>query len=472
MNLDMNQECVLQNRWSIKGNRLVYYGMRVKPYFLKNHIRISSKARSILEQMPKPLDETEMKTISRLIKQQIVVNLKDLKQTPKTLSEEHFCKQCVANDFIITGLELNSEGLCPMCETAEETKDMHSILPLKTDIEKNPSGRFDVAVFYTGGKDSSYLLYYLAKVKNLRVIAYTWDMPFMTQNAKQSIENAKKKLTNVEFVSRQMSINDLKQIYRHLYSTENNPCACPSLAYALFYPDMVDEGIPYFVLGNEPVQMLGIYYNRLTPKAGYNLRYHRLLNVLISVGRVLTLRKPLKLGQMHTLMTMRQLAYGDSKIKTWAGYNSELVTHVSDALRSLPSMVKPLRRAIRRSNWSGNIPRLVHIDFDEIFDGGYNWIKTKDLLVKELGWVGPVAKEKSLHTSCLIETCKEQSQFKRFYMMEFENIPFSAIEISLASSRKNSSREEAMEELEKHLGFSLDEVPSCQYVKDFLNQKS
>ncbi|HOO43633.1 MAG TPA: hypothetical protein PKU69_01055, partial [Bacillota bacterium] len=87
MNLDMNQEYVLQNRWSIKGNRLVYYGMRVKPYFLKNHIRISSKARSILEQMPKPLDETEMKTISRLIKQQIVVNLKDLKQTPKTLSE-------------------------------------------------------------------------------------------------------------------------------------------------------------------------------------------------------------------------------------------------------------------------------------------------------------------------------------------------------------------------------------------------
>jgi tRNA(Ile)-lysidine synthase TilS/MesJ len=47
------------------------------------------------------------------------------------------------------------------------------VLPLVEDIPVNLKGRFDVAVFYTGGKDSTFLLYYLAKVKNLRVLALT-----------------------------------------------------------------------------------------------------------------------------------------------------------------------------------------------------------------------------------------------------------------------------------------------------------
>ncbi len=463
---------VLQNRWKLNDNHLEYYGMRVKPNFLKNKIRINSSQKSILSTLPKQLIESEIKIIKKLIADKIVVEEKDLRKTPDSLEDANFCKECVANDFIIPGLELNSQGLCPMCETKEETAHLRSILPLVEEIPHNKSGRFDVAVFYTGGKDSSYLLYYLAVEKNLRVLAFTWDMPFMTMNAKKSMEYAKLKLKNVEFITRTMAVDDLHKIYNQLYKLEQNPCACPSLAYALFYPDMVNEKIPYFVLGNEPVQMIGIYYNRLTPKQGYDIRYHKLLNVLLSIPRVLTLRKPLKLGQMHTLMTMRQLAYGDSWIKNLAGYKSELISNVSESLRSVDCVVKPLKRAIHSSNFTGNIPRLVHIDFDKTVSGGYSWTKVKKLLTDKLGWVGPEEGGKALHTSCEIETCKEQSQFIRFRNMESHNIPFSAIEISLASSRKNYSREEALNELKMHLGFSLKEVPACIKVKNYLKEKN
>lgn len=95
---------------------------------------------------------------------------------------------------------------------------------------KSKKSRFDIAVFYTGGKDSTYLLYYLSKVLKLRVLALTWEIPYMSPCAKESIENAKQKLDFVEFISRRVSNLVLRKIYRELYALSRNTCACPSLA--------------------------------------------------------------------------------------------------------------------------------------------------------------------------------------------------------------------------------------------------
>ncbi len=63
-----------------------------------------------------------------------------------------------------------------------------------------------------------------------------------------------------------MSRTDLEKIYAQLYKLSGNTCACPSLAYLLFYPELVANRVPYFLVGNEPVQMLGLYYNHIAPK--------------------------------------------------------------------------------------------------------------------------------------------------------------------------------------------------------------
>ena len=49
-------------------------------------------------------------------------------------------------------------------------------------------------------------------------------------------------------------------------------------------------------------------------------------------------------------------------------------------------------------------------------------------------------------------------------------IPFSALEIALASRNKNLSREEALAELNASLGFSLEEIPECAMMKEYFQK--
>jgi hypothetical protein len=102
--------------------------------------------------------------------------------------------------------------------------------------------------------------------------------------------------------------------------------------------------------------------------------------------------------------------------------------------------------------------------------GTYDWHKVKNLITNELGWVPPEKQDKGLHTSCDIEACKENSQFRNFYNMKSKIIPFSAIEISLASKSKMLSRDKALEELNNHMGFSLDEVKACNLMKEYMKK--
>ena len=208
----------------------------------------------------------------------------------------------------------------------------------------------------------------------------------------------------------------------------------------------------------------------MAPKIAYTFGNNKFLNTLINIGRILTLHPPLKKGQFHTLATMKQLAYGDNPIKKLSGYSNALVSNVVDAIHQVPHIVKPLKRAIRRSSWSGNIPAFVQVDLNDICGGIYDWKKIKQVIVNECGWVPPNENNKGLHTSCKIEKCKEYSQFKRFYNMESDMIPFSALEISLASRDKALSREDALAELKSSLGFSLSEIEECAIMKEYIEQ--
>ena len=459
----------LQNRWKIENNILRYYGLRNKENMFKNIVKLNSKQLNIIKKLPAELTADELKVISSLVGKQVVTK-EQLIIVPKSLEEARFCKNCIANDFMIPGIEFDEEGLCPLCQTKEETKELKSVVPLIDEIPVSKKSRFDVAVFYTGGKDSTYLLYYLSKVKKLRVLALTWELPYMSECARKSIENAKERFNSVEFITRRVANDDLRKIYTKLYELAGNTCACPSLAYLLFYPELVANKVAYFIAGNEPVQLLGLYYNNMAPKIVYNFPKNKFFNGLINIGRVLTLRPPLKSGQFHTLITMKQLAYGDNIFKKFFGYRNLLVENIVKAIHEVPQIANPLKRAIRSSSWSGNIPAFVQIDLNSASGGIYDWRKIKNILVDECGWVQPDESIKGLHTSCSIEKCKEYSQFIRFYNMESTMIAFSALEIALASRDKNITREDALAELKTSIGFSIDEIPECTIMKEYFKK--
>lgn len=459
----------IQSRWVFEGGCLRYYGLRNQPDMLNNIVKLSKRQAKIIARLPCELNVAELKALGSLVGVQIVKS-EDKRKIPASLEDARFCSECVANDFMIPGIEFDAEEICPICQSAEQVKNLKSILPIMNSFPKSNKSRFDIALFYTGGKDSTYLLYYLSVILKLRVLALTWEIPYMSDSAKKSIENAKSKFKSVEFISRRVADNDLKKIYKKLYALSENTCACPSLAYVLFYPELVASKVPYFVAGNEPAQMLGLYFNRMAPKMAYSFSQNKALNVLLNVGRVVTFRPPLKKGQFHTLVTMKQLAYGDSKIKNMSGYSNQLVHNVCEAIKEAPHLLEPLKKAIRVSSRTGNIPAFVQVNFDEICGGSYNWQKIKEILVNECAWVAPSEADKGLHTSCKIEKCKEHSQFVRFYNMRSTMIPFSALEIAIASRSNNLSREDALAEINASLGFSLKEIPECAIMKEYLKE--
>ena len=215
----------IQNRWKLENHCLRYYGLRNQPNLFKNTVKLTKKQRNILQNMPCNLTLNEKKTIHKLIGIQIVKS-EEKNKTPQSLEEARFCPTCVANDFMILGLEFDQDGKCLICQSSDITKKLKSILPILHTFPKSKKSRFDIAVFYTGGKDSTYLLYYLSKVVKLRVLALTWEIPYMSSCAKESIENAKQKLDSVEFISRRVSNLALRKIYRELYALSRNTCAC------------------------------------------------------------------------------------------------------------------------------------------------------------------------------------------------------------------------------------------------------
>ena len=192
------------------------------------------------------------------------------------------------------------------------------------------------------------------------------------------------------------------------------------------------------------------------------------MTLLMNVGRILTLHPPLKQGQFQTLMTMKQLAYGDHPIKRLSHYNNELVSNIVESIHSVPEFLPPLKRSIRWSSITGKIPAFIHLDLDKICGEKYDWNKVKKILVEECGWVAPEEENKALHTSCKIEKCKDHTQFLRFYRCESKMIPFSALEFSLASINCGRTREEAICEMQGSLGFSVDEIPECAIMRGFL----
>ena len=483
MDYNNNIRPVLNNRWKLEGNSLYYYGLRNYPYTLQRIIKLSQhevefittfNGYTTLHELLKSHVLTKM--LKRLLSENIIVDVNNVRKIPNSPDEAQYCTNCIANDFIIPGLEFDINGKCALCQADEHiinsistpiptlTKNDLFFIKNKDTCNKNRNkSRFDIALMYTGGKDSSFLLYYLAKVCKLRVLACTWTIPFMSPNAKANIKAAKERLKNVEFVERKILPEHLNIMYKTSMQLQKNTCLCPSLAYVIFYPLFVLEQVPYIVSGVEDVQHKNMILNGFIPLNIYKASNSKLLHTLINVLRIITFKPPYKKGQLETLTYLKQLAYKNNFTNNLAkkifNYQNEMVEYLSTIFNTVPEILNPLVDTLKKIKRSKNIPALVNINLNSISPGGiYNWDSIKKILNKELGWQGTKqsGNDKGLHTSCIVEDGKDHSQFTRFLNMESMIIPFSAVELSSAVTSGNLSREQALDELKKMPGFSTE----------------
>jgi hypothetical protein len=90
------------------------------------------------------------------------------------------------------------DGVCSYCLASERSKIDRTVLghnKLKQLLESRKGKDYDCMVPTGGGKDSSYVLYYVVKELGLKPLAFYFDNGFIIDFARRNLENISKKLS-------------------------------------------------------------------------------------------------------------------------------------------------------------------------------------------------------------------------------------------------------------------------------------
>lgn len=153
------------------------------------------------------------------------------------MKNNRVCVRCV-NDKTVKKISFNEEGLCSHCSCYDKyktkLKDYYALRKLfLKKIQKQGDYDYDVALGFSGGKDSTYVLYKLVKEYNLKVKAYTLDNGFLSNEARDKIDRLTAEI-GVEHEYVQCDEELLKKVYKRIVSRYLSPCiACSFLGYAV-----------------------------------------------------------------------------------------------------------------------------------------------------------------------------------------------------------------------------------------------
>jgi len=108
------------------------------------------------------------------------------------------CKRCnlPAN---YCRINIDADGVCNYCKGDSKPFNYLGLDALKRDIndilsKQNPNRRYDCAVGVSGGRDSSYLLYFAKEVLGLRVLAVSMVHDFMPSETRHNIKTIVERL--------------------------------------------------------------------------------------------------------------------------------------------------------------------------------------------------------------------------------------------------------------------------------------
>jgi tRNA(Ile)-lysidine synthase TilS/MesJ len=102
----------------------------------------------------------------------------------------NFCSRCVLPDTF-PGIQFNDKQVCNYCTGAHvpDNEKKKEYTEKFENLLESVRGKYDydVIMAYSGGKDSTYTLYILAKKYNMRILALTFDNGFISPRAAQNI---------------------------------------------------------------------------------------------------------------------------------------------------------------------------------------------------------------------------------------------------------------------------------------------
>lgn len=309
------------------------------------------------------------------------------------MCETKYCKICKLPNWHTTyygNLKLDKDDKCIFCNNYESFKDEYSIdyLEQKKKFDKiveesRDKGEYDCIVLFTGGKDSSYTLYLMAKVYGLKTLALTWDNGFFNNINEKNINDLVKNLgVDHKFIKTDWNI--LKDIYKNRLSNYGRFCNCVPLSILFASPIIYETKAPIVVFSSSYGQTIGAAENaaridNITCESSYSMK-----DILSNMGAVQI--KNIAKSMYDT--TLIDILVGNLKsetldeMKNLLGYLYKL-TSVEDTLYINPSCY---------FDW----------DIDDIIEK-----------ITECGWQSLEDKGKYGHTSCIAERMKGYLSYKQ-----------------------------------------------------------
>ena len=175
------------------------------------------------------------------------------------------CSYCL-NDYTVKNIKIDKNCKCNFCNTFDEYYDkLHNYENLEKlflkKIKNSEGYDYDVAVGFSGGKDSTYVLYKLVKDYKLKVYAYTLDNGFLSQEAKKRISDIVNDLgIDHRFVECDHTL--LKKVYKKIVNKYLSPCiACSFLGYAVMINEASKVNAKVTIHGRSTYQMFRNFAN-------------------------------------------------------------------------------------------------------------------------------------------------------------------------------------------------------------------
>ena len=146
------------------------------------------------------------------------------------------CSRCLLSDTY-PNIRYNRDGVCNYClsYTPIEYKGEPKLEELlDTHRKRNKGAKYDCVVTVSGGRDSTFTLYELVEVYNMRVLAYNYDNGFVNEQAKHNL----KEMTDAFGVDLVTMKHDQTKYFRNnliALSKKFSPAMVPTLCLGCRY---------------------------------------------------------------------------------------------------------------------------------------------------------------------------------------------------------------------------------------------
>ncbi|MCP5105237.1 MAG: amino acid adenylation domain-containing protein [bacterium] len=186
--------------------------------------------------------------------------LKNYGKKPVTRDFHHHktrCARCLLPGNY-PGISFDDEGVCSFCREFDSYKEhadnyfktredfRRLIEKLKGKTKTDGKGKYDCLLLYSGGKDSSYVLYKLVDM-GLKVLTFTFDNGYISKAAFRNIEHTTSQL-NVDHLTGKL--DNMKSIFRESLKTHHEVCTgCWRALNTIGGKVAYEKGIPTVVTG-------------------------------------------------------------------------------------------------------------------------------------------------------------------------------------------------------------------------------